>query len=323
MSLKILLDVLADGQFHSGDKLGSAIGVSRTAVWKQLKKVEELGLPLTSVKGKGYCIEGGLNPLRKDLIESSLSPVALSGISSLAVEGVVDSTNNLAMQEAQRDRTGYVCTAEQQLQGKGRRGRKWLSPYGANLYFSVVWRFAGGAASLEGLSLAVGVAVVDGLERLGVTGAQLKWPNDVLWRGRKLAGILLEMIGDAAGPCQVVVGVGLNINMPDNSLRAIDQPWVDANSIAGVRLDRNEVLACQLNEMIPLLRDFENAGFAAYRDRWQALDAYAGQDVFIKLGDERVVGTEQGVDSTGAIIVSTASGQRVFNGGEVSLRLGE
>lgn len=323
MSLKTLLDVLADGQFHSGDKLGSAIGVSRTAVWKQLKKVEDLGLPLISVKGRGYCIEGGLNPLRKDLIESLLSPAASAGISSLAIEGVVGSTNELAMREALRDCTGHVCTAEQQLAGKGRRGRKWLSPYGANLYFSIVWRFAGGAASLEGLSLAVGVAVVQGLERLGIAGAQLKWPNDVLFQGRKLAGVLLEMTGDAAGPCQVVVGVGLNVNMPPASKVAIDQPWVDASSAAGTSLDRNRVLAYQLNEIIPLLGDFEQTGFAAYRDRWQMLDAYAGQDVFIKLGDDMVAGTEQGVDSAGAIVVSTANGRRVFNGGEVSLRLGE
>lgn len=322
MSLKTLLDVLADGQFHSGDKLGKAIGVSRTAVWKQLKKVEALGVPLTSVKGRGYCIEGGLNLLHQDIIESSLNPAALSGITSLAVEGVVNSTNDLAMQEALQDRGGYVCTAEQQLAGKGRRGRQWISPYGANLYFSIAWRFAGGANSLEGLSLAVGVAVVNGLERSGISTAQLKWPNDVLCQGRKLAGILLEMTGDAAGPCQVVIGVGLNINMPEASRAAIDQPWIDASSIAGNKLDRNKVLAYLLNEIIPMLRDFEKNGFAAYRERWQRLDAYAGKEVSIRLGDDMVLGTEQGVDDAGAIILSTVNGRRVFNGGEVSLRLG-
>ena len=173
MSLQNLLRALSDGEFHSGDQLGEASGVSRTAIWKQLKKVEELGVPLESIKGKGYRIVGGLDLLDKEAIQCALTSPCL--ITQLAVFSVIDSTNAQAMKWAlDGDKTGYVCTAEQQTAGRGRRGRKWVSPYGSNIYLSVVWQFSGGASALEGLSLAIGVAVVSALAKAGVNGVQLK-----------------------------------------------------------------------------------------------------------------------------------------------------
>ena len=320
MSLETLLSVLSDGRFHSGDDLGKVLGVSRTAVWKQLKKVEDLGLPLESVKGKGYCITGGLDLLCADTVREYLSPQSQSLITELELTGVVDSTNNLAMAKALAGVSGYVCSAEQQTAGRGRRGRHWASPYGGSLYLSAVWEFTEGAAALEGLSLAVGVAVVDALQQVGIADTRLKWPNDVLHGGCKLSGVLLEMAGDAAGPCQVVVGIGLNVAMAEAPVQAIDQPWVDVKSITRSPVNRSRLLALLLNELMPLLAGFERQGFAAYRQRWQALDAYIGCDVVLQLGQEVVVGTAEGVDSSGAIIVATAAGQRRFHGGEVSLR---
>jgi BirA family biotin operon repressor/biotin-[acetyl-CoA-carboxylase] ligase len=318
MSLDVLLSVLADGQFHSGDELGEMLGVSRTAVWKQLKKVEELNLPLVSVKGKGYYIDGGLDLLSQPAVEADLSAQAVELLAELDLRGVVDSTNAIAMQKAASG-SGYVCTAEQQTAGKGRRGKAWVSPYGCNLYVSAVWEFSGGAAALEGLSLAVGIAVVEALAAAGVTGATLKWPNDVLYDGRKLAGILLEMTGDAAGPCQVVVGIGLNVSMPAGS--AIDQPWIDVSTIDSQAAQRNKLLALLLNALLPLLAEFEQKGFRAYRDRWQSLDAFVGKEVVMMLGQQAVVGIASGVDEGGAMVVETASGKQVFSGGEVSLRM--
>ncbi len=320
MSLDALLAILADGRFHSGDDLGRALGVSRTAVWKQLKKVGELGLPLESIKGKGYCITGGVDLLCRDIIEEGLSFEAKSLITTLDLPTVVDSTNTLAMSKALTGGRGYVCSAEQQTAGRGRRGRHWVSPYGSNLYLSTVWEFAGGAASLEGLSLAVGVAVVTALRNAGVVGAKLKWPNDVLHEGRKLSGVLLEMVGDAAGPCRVVVGIGLNVAMAAPSAAPIDQPWVDVRSVSDMAVNRSDMLALLLNELMPLLAGFESLGFAGYRERWQALDAYAGQEVLVTLGQDVIEGKACGVDSSGAIVIETPLGRRQFNGGEVSLR---
>lgn len=317
MSTSQLLSALSDGAFHSGDELGEMLGVSRTAVWKQLKKIEELGLALSSVKGKGYCIEGGLDLLSKVLVMDSLSSECRLLVKDVDVRASVDSTNTVAMSRVNLGK-GYVCTAEQQTAGKGRRGKTWLSPYASNLYLSVVWEFSSGAAALEGLSLAVGIAVVDALAQAGISDAQLKWPNDVLHDGKKLAGILLEMAGDAAGPCQVVIGIGLNVTMPEGA--AIDQPWTDINSIDASVADRNRLLALILNALIPLLNNFERRGFAAYRQRWEALNAYKNDEVAVMLGERAEIGINTGVDDSGALVLKTAAGYRAFNGGEVSLR---
>ncbi len=321
MPIDFLLEALSDGEFHSGDDLGRLAGVSRTAIWKRLKKVEELGIPLISIKGKGYCIEGGLELLRENKIRDGLSSSAKALIAEVDVNGVVTSTNELAMQKAVSGNSGYICVAEQQTSGRGRRGRHWVSPFGCNIYLSMVWEFTGGAAALEGLSLAVGVAVVDALSKIGVKGLQLKWPNDVLHDGKKLAGILLEMTGDAAGTCQVVVGVGLNITMPDASQAQIDQPWVGLSSVVAERVSRNEVLSLLLNELVPLLDDFEMHGFNKYRSQWQSLDAFQNKKVVVKLGADEIEGVSRGVDVSGALIVDTSEGARRFNGGEVSLRV--
>lgn len=321
MATDTLLKAMADGEFHSGEELGHLMSVSRTAVWKQIKKLEDMGLSIESVKGRGYRVSGGLDLLDKQVIDSGLSGEAGPLVSELDVLGVVSSTNMLAMERAlKKSASGYVVTAEQQTAGRGRRGKQWLSPFATSIYLSVVWEFAGGAASLEGLSLAVGVAVVESLNEVGVEGVQLKWPNDVLCDGRKLAGILLEMTGDAAGPCQVVVGIGLNVSMSSDLGSNIDQPWVDVTTIAGQRQPRSRLLVHLLNKLLPMLASYERVGFAGYRDRWHQLDAFSGQQVFVSVGREVLTGTEAGVDGTGALLLNTASGQRQFNGGEVSLR---
>ena len=199
--LKALLSILSDGEYHSGDALGRRLGVSRTAIWKQLKKIGDLGVVLESVKGKGYRLPGGLDLLDPATINKSLTPLASEMLSTLDVFEVVDSTNVIALSRAMEGAHGYLCTAEQQTAGKGRRGKVWASPYASSLYISAVWEFPSGAAALEGLSLAVGVAVVDALTQAGLENVQLKWPNDILCGGRKLAGILLEVAGDLSGPC--------------------------------------------------------------------------------------------------------------------------
>lgn len=320
MSLESLLNTLSDGKFHSGDNLGRNLGVSRTAIWKQLKKIEALGIPLTSITGKGYCIEGGLDLLNKEVIHANMTAQASQLVSTLDVIGVVDSTNTLAMKKAMKGSSGYVCTAERQTAGRGRRGRNWSSPYGGNIYLSVVWEFAAGAASLDGLSLLVGVVVVDALVKAGLEDVQLKWPNDVLHQRRKLAGILLEVTGDVAGPCQVVIGIGLNVNMPDFASKKIDQPWTDVNSILDDSISRSQLLALLLNELMPKLKEFERTGFAPFRDRWQELDAFSEKEVKLIFGHESIVGREIGVDNKGAILIQTKKGVESFSGGEVSLR---
>ncbi len=323
MSKSILLPLLASGDFCSGQHLADALGVSRTAVWKQLNKLSvETGLQIESVKGKGYRIPGGLDLLDGEVVRAALGAGSIPLLSSLRILESVDSTNAEVMRQLDQGiGSGAVVTAEQQTAGRGRRGRHWVSPFARNLYFSTLWTFDQGAAALEGLSLAVGVAVARALERCGLPPVQLKWPNDVLHDGRKLGGILLEMTGDVAGTCQVVVGVGLNVDMPDAAGREIEQAWTDIRTMtAGRHAGRNVLLAALLDELLPLLAGFESRGFAAWREQWQALDAFADRPVVLDASGKRIAGTARGVDSRGALQLETTTGTRSVFGGELSLR---
>lgn len=316
-----LLHILQDGDFHSGEGLGRRLGVSRTAVWKQLQKMPELGIDVESVRGRGHRIPGGLELLDEQRVLEQLQPEAARALSGIEILDSVDSTNRHLLERiAQQPSHGHVCSAEFQSLGRGRRGRPWLTPFAASVSMSLAWEFHAGVAALEGLSLAVGTAVAEALEAQDVEGATLKWPNDVLHEGRKLAGILLEMTGDPAGHCHVVVGVGVNVAMPAGASARIDQPWVDARSIAGHPVSRNRLLADLLNQLVPLMQRFERDGFGPFRSRWLELDAYGGQQVILTHGDQVVVGTGRGVDLSGALLVDTPAGLRRFHAGEVRIR---
>lgn len=210
--------------------------------------------------------------------------------------------------------------AEQQTAGRGRRGRQWISPFGANLYLSCVWEFFDGAAALEGLSLATGVAVAEALDTLGVSGISLKWPNDVLLSESKLAGILLEMTGDPSGRCQVVLGIGVNHRMPPALATAIEQKWARLDD-TNPGISRNVLAARIISNVLLMLQSFEEEGFAPFQPRWQALDAFYGRNVVIKTGAADIEGVADGVDRTGGLRLLTPHGLQVMKGGEVSLRL--
>lgn len=320
MELSRLLAELADGDFHSGEALGLALGVSRTAIWKQLQKLEDVGLSVESVKGRGYRLPGGYCALDADSIQNALSPTAKAFLSSLRIEQQIASTNTLLAERARRGEevSGAVCVAEQQTAGRGRLGRQWVSPFGRNLTFSLLWEFQDGAAALEGLSLAVGLSVAEALTDLGVSGLGLKWPNDVLCEGKKLAGVLLEMQGDAAGRCQVIIGIGLNVSLPDDA--PIDQAWTDLQRQGFAGADRNKLLAALLNRLLPMLSEFEVAGFSVFQGRWQAFDALADESAELRRGEAIVAGVCRGVAANGALRFETPTGTELISGGEVSLR---
>jgi BirA family biotin operon repressor/biotin-[acetyl-CoA-carboxylase] ligase len=315
-----LLSLLADGEFHSGQELADLLGVSRTAVWKQLKKLEELGLELESVKGKGYLIPGGVDLLSRDAVMAGLTPTARGLLGGLDIYQVIDSTNAEAMRRIEAEGgSGYLFTAEQQTAGRGRRGRQWVSPYARNIYLSIAWEYLEGAAALEGLSLAVGVAAARALQGLGVEGIGLKWPNDLLAGGDKLGGILIEMVGDSTGACHAVVGVGLNVAMPERQAGAIDQAWTDLARLGG-HVSRSALLAALANELLPLLAAYAHGGFAPWRSSWLALDAFADKPVTLQLGERQTSGIARGVDERGALLLETSLGVQPMYGGEISLR---
>lgn len=313
-----LLAILADGAFHSGSDLGRRLGMSRSAVWKHMRRLEELGLEIYSVKGRGYRIPGGL-----DLLDAERLRLALSGIEDLAeleLATEIDSTNARALQRLQQGVSAGLYVAEYQHGGRGRRGRQWLSPLASSLCFTLAWRFNTGAAALEGLSLAVGVALHRALVRLGLSEVALKWPNDLLVQEAKLAGILIELSGDAAGECQVAIGVGLNVRLPDSLFEQLDQPATDLHRL-GFDGARGELLAVLVHELVDVLNGFEAGGFAPLRADWETANAFAGRAVQLVSGSHRYEGICLGVTDQGGLRLGMAQGEEVFHGGEVSVRI--
>ncbi|HCA24759.1 MAG TPA: bifunctional biotin--[acetyl-CoA-carboxylase] synthetase/biotin operon repressor [Pseudomonas sp.] len=320
--LGAILTRLADGRFHSGEALGEALGVSRAAIWKALKRLEEQGYPLQRVRGKGYRVPRGACLLDPEAIRVQL-PAALAARWEWHLHQQIDSTNA----EAQRSLVPgaprpLIVLAEQQTAGRGRRGRPWSSPYAQNIYLSIVEPVSGGAHGLEGLSLLVGLCLVQALEDLGYRGSQLKWPNDVLLGGAKLAGILLEISGDLTGEALVVIGVGINVLM--DSAEAVDQAWTSLYRTGqSATLDRNQLVAAFLQRLAPAMEVFRAEGFAPFRDAWQQRDAWAGQPVRIVSGNQQQLGRAAGVSARGALLLQQEQGVQEISGGEVSLRLND
>ncbi len=314
-----LIRILADGRVHSGQALGERLGISRAAVWKQLQKLEAAGMAIESVKGRGYRLPGGLDLLDRESLTSKLDPATRTGIADIHLHREIPSTNS-CLSALGASGHGVVCLAERQTGGRGRRGRQWVSPFARNIYLSLGWTFGGGAAGLEGLSLAVGVAVkraLAGAKNAG--GVRLKWPNDLVFEGRKLGGILVEMQGDPAGDCYVVLGVGLNLGMPADGARSVDQPWADLSEVGSFA--RNELAAALLNELLPMLHRFPEQGFAALRDEWQASDLCLDRPVQLTTPDAALQGIARGVAPNGAIRIEMDGEIRNYSGGEISLRL--
>lgn len=314
-----LLRLLQDGQFHSGEALGAALGVSRSAVWKQLQTLQaELLLPLHTVRGRGYRLATPLQLLDGDWLNAQVDMPRWDAY----VMPSVDSTNAEALRLLPGAKTlPFYVIAERQTSGRGRRGRNWESPFGENLYYSLVVRIEGGLRQLEGMSLAIGLALVQVIRGFGVAEAGLKWPNDVLVANRKLAGILLELSGDPADVCHVVIGIGLNVNMLAANPNAIDQPWTSMRAELGYLLDRNELVS-ELNRQLSRYLDIQlGDGFAALQEEWQACHIWQGRTVALTAGGEPVVGEVSGVDCSGAIRLRINGVEQSFSGGELSLRL--
>ena len=320
---KKLLNLLANGNIHSGQVLGKALGVSRAAVCKQVKKLNELGLKVVSVKGSGYQILAPIELLDSNKIIDNLDLQTRNLISEIDINWSIVSTNSHCLAYIKNNCiSGYVCLAEHQINGRGRRGREWVSPLAGNLYLSLVWRFTCGAEILEGFSLAVAIVVANALrEDFCLQPVQLKWPNDILINNKKIGGILIEIIGEVGGPCSVVVGVGLNVSFSDAAENKIDQPWIDLNSAAGRTVSRNMLAASILNHLMPLLQVYERDGFVLFKKDWMLYDAFLGSHVVVRYGvDEFFEGIAQGISDSGELLVDGSGYLRAFKSGEVSLR---
>jgi len=318
-----LLDCLADGARHSGAVLARDLGISRTAVWQHIKALRAAGAEVFSKRGGGYRLDEPLDLLDAGTIRKELSAEARARLQALDVYFETDSTNERLLQRAATDDVhAHACLAEIQTAGRGRRGRTWIAPLGGALAMSLAWRFQSGIEALRGLSLAVGVGVHRALEACGVgRGLTLKWPNDILWQGRKLGGVLVEVRGESCGPALAVIGVGINVALTATARRSIGQPVADLRAVLGRRPPRNMLAAAVLREVLAVVRMFERHGFAAFAQHWRRRDGIRGRRVGVVLPSGRVSGRAEGVDADGALLLSVHGSLRRYPAGELSVRL--
>lgn len=315
-----ILRLLTHDDFRSGEQIARQLGISRASVWQALRDLEQSGIRLFRLAGRGYRLAEAAQWLDAEAVLAELGDKA--GLIDLEVVDVAESSNTILMRKAALGAGHGSCLAvELQTGGRGRRGRTWHASLGGSLTFSLLWRFNQGAAQLSGLSLAVGVALMRALEQAGVSGARLKWPNDILHANRKLAGILIELQGDMLGPSAAVIGIGLNFRLSDHAKSNIDQAATDLASIHPGPPDRNRLLALILGHLTEVLRQFEAQGFTALRAEWSRHHAYHGEPVRLLMPDGGIHhGTVSGVAEDGALLVRDADGERRFTVGEVSLR---
>jgi BirA family biotin operon repressor/biotin-[acetyl-CoA-carboxylase] ligase len=317
-----LLRLLSDASFHSGAALARELGTSPAAVQLALRELEQLGLKLVRVCDRGYRLAEPYDCLDAAAVRAQLGREARHF--HLELLDVCASTNTLLLERARGGApSGSAIACELQSAGRGRRGNNWQSGLGGSLTFSLLWRFAQGAAGLSGLSLAAGLAVARALDTLGIAGVQLKWPNDLLHAGRKLSGILIELHGDGTGSTGAVIGIGLNVRLHPSVRNAVMQAVTDVASIFGHVPQRNQLLAAMLIELAQALMQFAGHGFAPLRQEWMARHAHQGKLVTLSSADGKTLaGRAAGVAEDGALLLETARGVERFVSGEVSLRAG-
>ena len=302
---------LADGQRHNGAELADELGISRAAVWKRIESLRRIGLPVSGTAGDGYRIAHPIELLDADLIRQHLDEPSIQ----VEVIGAVDSTNTRLAAHAPVH--GRALVAEAQKAGRGRRGRQWLSPPGG-IYLSLGWHFESGLAGLSPLSLVVGMAAADTLRKTGADTVGVKWPNDLVIDDAKLGGCLVEVSGAAEGPCQAVIGIGINLQLPESA--AVDQPWTCLSRHAE-GISRNRLVAGLIDRLARDLPQLDASGFDSFAGQWRQFDALAGRTVHVAIaGSEHFVGLAQGIDAQGRLLVDHDGRTRALGSGEVRVR---
>ncbi|WP_404685697.1 bifunctional biotin--[acetyl-CoA-carboxylase] ligase/biotin operon repressor BirA [Raoultella terrigena] len=311
-----LISILADGEFHSGEQLGERLGMSRAAINKHIQTLRDWGVDVFTVPGKGYSLPEPVQLLNEELIAGQIDQGRVTVLS------VIDSTNQYLLDRLNELHSGDACVAEYQQAGRGRRGRKWFSPFGANLYLSIYWRLEQGPAAAVGLSLVIGIVIAEVLQSLGADKVRVKWPNDLYLQDRKLSGILVELTGKTGDAAQIVSGAGINLAMRRVESDVVNQGWISLQE-AGVSIDRNALAARLIKELRAGLQLFEQEGLAPYLSRWEKLDNFLNRPVKLIIGDKEIFGISRGIDTQGALLLEQDGVIKPWVGGEISLRSAE
>lgn len=308
-----LISILAEGEFHSGEQLGEKLGMSRAAINKHIQTLRDWGVDIFTVPGKGYSLPDPIQLLDEALIQSQIQT------GTVAVLPVIDSTNQYLLERLDSLQPGDACIAEYQQAGRGRRGRQWFSPFGANLYLSMYWRLEQGPAAAVGLSLVIGIIMAEVLRDLGAKDVRVKWPNDLYLNDRKLAGILVELTGKTGDAAQLVIGAGINLAMRNVTTDVINQGWINLQE-AGINIDRNALAITLIHKLRLALMTFEQEGLAPFLTRWENLDNYINRQVKLIIGEREIFGISRGINEQGALLLEQDGIVKPWVGGEISLR---
>ena len=320
-----ILNALNKPGFVSGQALGEQLGISRAAVSKHINSLQEMGLDIFKVTGKGYSLNNYAGLLNQSQIQqhyNQLNSQLKSQSANVEVHPIIDSTNSELMRRIQAKtalESGTIIVAEMQQAGRGRRGRVWQSPFGANLYYSYFWRLDDGLQAAMGVSIAVGLAVYDTIKALYDIDLELKWPNDIYLNKQKLAGVLVELDGQPQGPCQLVLGIGINLQMPENFSQNIDQAWTDLSQHTQ-KLDKNELVSSLTYHLEHRLEQYRKSGLQTMHQQWNSLNAFAGECVELNTGHRSWRGICEGIDPQGGIRIRQDGDVKSYYGGEISLR---
>ncbi len=328
--IQAILTILADGEFHSGQSIADELGISRSAVWKLIKKIQTWQVEVYSVTGKGYKIPNGLELIDEQFLQTELQQKN-SLIKQVEVLTSIDSTAEHLAREwktQSNEKTSdwsdssyaRVCVAEHQTAGRGRKGRTWVSPFGANLYFSIGFQLPLGLTALGGLSLAVGMGLCQTLNCFSNKPIKIKWPNDLLVNQHKMAGILVEASGDTNDTSFLNIGVGLNWDMQTKQAETIEQDWANLKPLLSKRLSRSQVMLAILCDLDKTIQSYLQHGFSFFMPNWPELSAFYQQSVVLDVPNKKIQGIEIGVEQNGALKLQTKQGVEVFHSGEVSLR---
>lgn len=319
IALGSLLKRLSTQHFVSGEDLAHQFGVSRTAIAKQVKILQEYGVDIFSVQRSGYKLGREITLIEKSQV---LEGLVEKEPSLLCVESLIDSTNDFVKERVSTLNDGFVCIAQGQKQGRGRQGKKWVSPFASNLYLTMKWRFQLGFQSLSGLSLAIGVATVRTIKPVVNMPVTLKWPNDVYINGQKVSGTLVEVSGNSDGSCDAIIGIGLNVHMPQ--VIGIDQPWTDLHSNTSNTPDINKLTANFINNLRAIVSEFAAEGFSPFVSEWEAHDHFKDKEILVINGKNQTSCVSKGISASGALVVEVVekgiTETKELFGGEISVR---
>jgi BirA family biotin operon repressor/biotin-[acetyl-CoA-carboxylase] ligase len=316
-----LLHQLADGKFHSGQALADLLACSRSSVWNHVQSLGALpGVTLDAVTGRGYRLRPALTLLDEQQICAGLDPVQRDSLQNCSIRLITDSTNRQALANAPQDiGKAHAWFAEYQTAGRGRRGRTWQGGFAQNLACSLAYKFDLPMNALAGLSIAVGAGLANCLAGYGVNDLGLKWPNDLLWQNKKMAGILLEVQGESTGPSTAVIGLGLNLQLDKQSAELIDQPYASLQQ-TGVEYNRNRLAGDILQTLLKVCDTYAQQGLQPFIDMWRAFDLYQGRQVLIRSAQQQWQGLYTGVAQDGGLLLEIDKQIKRFYAGEVSLR---